>query len=159
LIAEEVRNILFQTGFNHLGSKWNQIGIIEQTSPNKKPKKRWKRCEVADFAYCGNNQLLILMSKGILSRWKFSKLEIAECTSRLDLKLLASEMTYSIKIGRDYNHACIDAFYQYKNRKPFSSRIFMINLRGSSDIFSLDPEGSVVKKDSRNGELVAQKVS
>jgi hypothetical protein len=69
------------------------------------------------------------MSKGIISKWKFSKLEIAECLHRLDLNLLTNEITYSIKMDRDYNYMCIDAFYQYKKRKPFSSRIFMVNLK------------------------------
>lgn len=51
-----------------LGSKKNQIGIMEKKSSLLEVKKRWKRCRVTDFCYSGNQEILVLTDKGVVSR-------------------------------------------------------------------------------------------
>lgn len=70
------------------------------------------------------------MSKGILARWKFSKLEIAQCLNRIDLGLISGELNCTLKIDRMYKYACINTLYRYLNQEPFSSRLFVIEIHG-----------------------------
>jgi hypothetical protein len=119
------------------GQKLNQIGFIEKKNDSK---KRWKRCEVADFEYCGNRELLVLMNKGVITRYKFSKLEIAEQITTLELQILPQELAFNLKIDRNYKFACVDVCYQHKSSKSFSTRLFMMKLRRTTDA-KLDKKG------------------
>lgn len=112
-----------------LGSKRNQIGILEQKSTLLEAKKRWKRCRVADFSNCGNQEILVLTDKGVISRWKFSKLEIAECISRLNLALLQGEKTVYLSVDREYNFAMVDTIFKCSSSKKISTRSFIIDLQ------------------------------
>ena len=112
-----------------LGSKKNQIGIIEKKSSLLEVKKRWKRCRVTDFCYCGNQEILVLTDKGVLSRWKFSKLEIAECLSRLNLNLLQGEKSWNLVVDREYNYAMVDCVFKCSSNRKISSRSFVIDLQ------------------------------
>jgi hypothetical protein len=71
------------------------------------------------------------MSKGILSRWKFSKLEIAECMNRIDLGLISGEFCCTMKIDREYKYACINAYYRHEKLEPFSSRLFLLEMQSN----------------------------
>ena len=100
-------------------------------------KKRWRRCRVTDFSYCGNQEVLVLTNKGVLSRWKFSKLEIGECIQRLDLELEEGEKTHYLNVDREYNFAIVDAQATKSSAtQDYSTRSFLVALKGLNGVQS-----------------------
>ncbi len=71
------------------------------------------------------------MNKGIITRYKFSKLEIAEQLSTLDLEILPQEIAFNLKVDREYKFASVDTCYQHKASKSFSTQLFLVSLKNS----------------------------
>lgn len=92
----------------------------------------------------------MLTDKGIISRWKFSKLEIAECLCRIDLQLLQGEKTYYLHVDREYSFAIVDAVFKCSTSKKISTRSFVINLESDTKNLSMNQLPSLNNYSYRN---------